>query len=233
MRKSVLYRFLYLLYPKRCALCGEVIALDENLCDECRRTKHISGDICEKCGREKHHCMCKKQKFSPSYKAFCAPYYFDGSMMNGVYRLKNSGFYELAPAMAEEIVLTVQQRLKDASFDYVCSVPMRRFRQRQRGYNQSELLAKEVAQLLQIPYAAPLVKIKNTKSQRLSGARERRVNLYGVFDVKQGADVENKTFLIVDDVKTTGSTLSECAATLRGNGAKAVYAAAFTVTDKK
>ena len=167
------------------------------------------------------------------YKAFAAPYYFEGSRKRAVYRFKNNGFTELAPAMAEEIVQTITERFADVTFDCVTSVPMTRQKIRRRGYNQSEILAKEVAKLLEIPYEPLIKKCKETRSQRKSSAAVRKVNLYGAFDLLDTAAVEGRTILIVDDVKTTGSTLNECASMMTGNKAKAVYAAAFTVTNKK
>ncbi len=230
MIKTVFKRLLYTVYPKRCKLCGEVIKPSDELCSECLNAKKISGKICEKCGMEKAICECKKQKHSPRYKAVCAPYYYEGSMERAVRRLKNYSFCELAPAMAEEIAKTVRKRFEGVSFDVVTSVPMTKKKQRERGYNQSELLAIAVAEKLGSEYKPLLVKTKNTDSQRYSSASRRRVNLYGAFEIADGAQITGKTILIVDDVKTTGSTLSECAQTLRGSKPEAVYAAAFTLT---
>lgn len=231
--KSVWYRCLYLLFPKHCRLCGEVIALDEALCEACSSTKMITGKICRKCGREEKDCVCQQQKFSPGYQSFCAPYYFEGSIRHGVYRMKNSGFTELFPGMAEAIVKAIQLRLTGVTFDAVTFVPMKKLRERKRGYNQSQLLAEAVAEQLGVPCVPLLQKNKNTRSQRTSDAAQRKVNLYGAFAVRDKADVSGKTILIVDDVKTTGYTLSECAVMLNADGAKAVYAAAFAVTPKK
>ncbi len=230
---SIFDKLLTVVYPKRCALCGEVIAFDGRLCEECEAEKRIEGEICLKCGREKERCVCKKEHFSPSYKGFCAPYYFSGSMQKAVYRLKNSGFEELAPPMASVMAETVKKRFENTEFDCVTCVPMTKRRRRKRGYNQSELLAKALAKELKLPYEALLVKSRDTKAQRLSTAKDRRTNLYGAFEAAHDAKLKDKTVLIADDVKTTGSTLSECAKMLRIHGARAVYACAFTVTDKK
>ena len=225
-------RLLYVLFPKRCELCGEVIELDKIRCEQCEALSMIEGKICNKCGCELNNCVCSIEKFSPDYKAFCAPYYFEGSAVSAVYRLKNAGFKELVPAMSENIVKAVKLRFKDVSFDVVTCVPMTKSRKRKRGYNQSELLARETAAGLGVPFDELIYKNRRTKSQRKSSAKERRANLYGAFSLIEGKDVKNKTVLIVDDVKTTGSTLSELAFTVKDSGANAVYTAAFTVTNK-
>ncbi len=222
------------LFPKRCRLCGEVIAPDETYCDDCRNAEKVMGSVCRKCGVEKQYCHCKRDKFSPSYKGFCAPYYYKGSIVKGVYRFKNHGFSELAEAYAQEIVGTVHARYPDITFDIVTFVPMTAFRKWRRGYNQSELLAKQVAALMDIPCLPLLRKIRHTKSQRKLTARERKVNLYGAFQTIRNTDLKGKAVLLIDDVKTTGSTLSALAAELKSEGAT-VYAASFAVVcrDKK
>lgn len=222
-------RLLTALFPNRCELCGTVIEPDKTRCEECEALKMIEGKICNKCGRETKRCVCSKQNFSPDYKAFCAPYYFEGSPRNGVYRLKNDGFAELAPAMAKSIKNAIDVRFKNIEFDCVTYVPMDKRRKRKRGYNQSELLAKALAGELGTEFDGLIYKNRRTRPQRKSTAKQRRANLYGAFDVIEGKDVRNKTVLVVDDVKTTGSTLSEVAFTLKDEGAT-VYAAAFTVT---
>ncbi len=228
---TVIKRLSYAVFPKRCELCGEVIELDKTLCPQCEKLKMIDGKICKKCGREVKNCTCSKDNFSPDYKAFCAPYYFENTTVAAVYRLKNHGFRELVPAMAKRIKSAVDLRFENVEFDCVTCVPMNAYRKRVRGYNQSELLAKEVARLLGTEFDELLFKNRITRSQRKSSAKQRRANLYGAFSLKDGKMVNGKTVLIIDDVKTTGSTLSELAFTLKDKGAL-VYAAAFTVTNK-
>ena len=220
----------YILFPKRCALCGEVIELDKTLCEECESLKFIDGKICKKCGREVKRCTCSRDNFSPEYKSFCAPYYFDGSVRKAVYRLKNREFLEIIPAMSESVVKAVRARFEDVSFEVVTCVPMSKVRRFRRGYNQSELLAKETALILGCDFESLMYKRRYTRPQRKSSARKRRANLYNAFAMLEGKDIRDKTVLIVDDVKTTGSTLSELAYTLKDAGAKAVYAASFSVT---
>lgn len=230
--KTALKRLSYAVFPKRCDLCGEVIELDKTRCDACKKLKFIDGKICKKCGREVENCTCSRDNFSPYYKSFCAPYYFEDSAVYAVHRLKSGGYSQLAIAMAKSIKSAVDLRFDGVSFDLVTFVPMSFYRKRVRGYNQSELLAKELAGLMNTEFDGLLYKNRHTRSQRKSSAKQRRANLYGAFSLKQGKNVSGKTILIVDDVKTTGSTLSELAFTLKDAGAEAVYATAFTVTNK-
>ena len=109
------------------------------------------------------------------------------------------------------------------------AVPLGRRRRRKRGYNQAELLARRVAGALHIPYADLLEKVRNNPAQRKQNARSRRVNVYGAYAVIDDSALWDKTVLLIDDVKTTGATLNECAKMLRMHGAKAVYAATVAI----
>lgn len=233
MIKGVIHKLFYFLFPRRCELCGEVCEINCERCEDCRNVKHIEGEICLKCGREKQMCNCKNEKVTMAYNGVVAPFYYKGSPERAVRRLKNYGFCELAPKMAEEIADTVNNRYNNTSFDLITCVPLTKDRLKERGYNQSELLAKEVSKLLNINYEPVLDKNIKTKSQRYSSAKERRINLYGAIDLKEDAEVKDKTILIIDDVKTTGSTLNECASVLKGYKAKSVFGATFALTDKK
>lgn len=233
MIKSALDALSYAFFPKRCELCGEVICLDEVRCDSCKSAERITGDLCEKCGRSRLDCECGSKTSKPEYKAIAAPYYYENSIKTAVNRFKDYKYTELKFKMAEEISNCIKERFGEITFDIITYVPMTKSKERKRGYNQSKLLAQEVSKNLCLAFCDCLVKVRETSQQKRSGAAKRRINLHGAFDLKNGADVKGKTILIIDDVKTTGSTLNECSFVLNGYGAKAVYAAAFCVTNKK
>ena len=94
-------------------------------------------------------------------------------------------------------------------------------------------MAQKIADRLSIPCLKSLNKIRETETQRGASAKERRVNLFGAFDLVDGFDIDGKTVLLVDDVKTTGSTINECSEILKAYGAKAVYCSVFAVTKRK
>ena len=119
-------------------------------------------------------------------------------------------------------------------FDGVCWVPVSKKRRKSRGYDQSELLAKRVAKELSLPACAALQKHaeRNPQSQ-LKDAALRQANASGAFSVRPDADVSGKTLLLIDDIVTTGATLSECCRILRQAGAKHIYCAAFASPRKE
>lgn len=229
MKNSAFKNLKYIIYPRRCNICGEVIAIDQSLCPDCKNVKRILGKICTKCGKMKVSCDCKNSHHTPSYNAIVSPFVANEQILGAVHRLKFYSRRELAYPMGKEIANTVKERLGDISFDYVTSVPMTKRRLRKRGYNQSQLLAQVVSKELGVPYKTLLKKIFNTKPQRSLSARFRRGNVFGAYDILPNVDVENKCILVIDDIKTTGSTISHCSYLLKIYGADSVYAATYGI----
>lgn len=218
----------YLFFPRRCDICGEVIAVDESICDSCKRNIAITGEICYSCGKMKKDCSCKKSHHKPDYNAIVAPYMYDGNVVRAIHRLKFYGRPELANPMGKQIARVVSEHY-DVDFDFVTSVPLTRLRLFKREYNQSELLAKVVSKELGIPYVKSLKKVFNTPPQRTVSAKFRRGNVFGAYDIKPNVDITDKKILIIDDVKTTGATISHLSYLLKIYGADSVYAATFAI----
>lgn len=229
MIRAEISRLLYAVFPRRCDICGDVVAPSVGRCDRCVGARRVVGKICNSCGKTEDDCHCKRIVYNkPRYNAIYAPYYYEGSIAYAVRRMKLHGYRELTPAMGREMAMCLSDRC-DASFDLVTCVPISKRRQRVRGYNQAELLARVVAQELGVPFVVALEKIADNDSQRTKSGYQRKGNVFGVFDLVDGVDVDGKTVLVVDDVKTTGATLSECADMLKIYGAKEVYASTFAV----
>lgn len=230
MIKQIFDALLYSVFPRRCRLCGQVVEIDRPICEECEHNEKIDGELCLKCGCLKSDCCCGKSDKKPSYKAVVAPFYYSKGIKRGMHRLKFFGYKELAPNIAREMAESVSREYSDIHFDYVTFVPMTKRKLRKRGYNQAELLASATAKIINADCLQLLDKIRETESQRSNSAKARKTNLYGAFDLHEGADVKGKTILLVDDVKTTGSTLNECSEVLKAYGASGVYACVGAIT---
>jgi len=150
---------------------------------------------------------------------------YEGRLRRRMHRLK---FFE-EPSHARTFAAAVRESgaLADLSLDVVSPVPMRRDRYIQRGYNQAALLAKEIAGGLHLPYLELLSKTKSTPPQHALNKGSRQSNLLGAF--RANADLSNLRVLLVDDILTTGSTVRECAATLKQAGAKEVFVFVLTI----
>lgn len=226
---NIIDRILSWIFPKRCEICGEVIDLDETRCDTCKLAIRIAKERCYDCGVEKAFCECKKTKHKNQYKKIIAPFYYDACLTTALHRYKFGNRPELAVAMAREMIECIKSEFKDISFDAITFVPITDKRKHARGYNQSELLAKYISNELDIPLECSLKRVLKDNPLRSKSAKQRKADIFGAFDINGDVDVNDKTYLLIDDVKTTGSTLNECAATLDIYGAKEIYCATFAI----
>lgn len=222
-------RLLKVFFPARCELCGDVIEFNQTVCRECKALQKIKPPVCDSCGSSKADCKCKKKK--NEFEAIAAVYYYRSVAVKAVHRFKDSGMTFLSKRFCKDMAACINERFDGVCFDAVTYVPMRRFDELLRGYNQSELLARGISEIIGVELKELLVKTHRTKPQKRSSARERKVNVFGAFDVKDKDFVRDKTILLIDDVKTTGSTLNECAKMLKIYGAKAVYCATLAVVN--
>jgi ComF family protein len=116
-------------------------------------------------------------------------------------------------------------RVDPAQFDVLVPVPLHPAKQRERGFNQALLLARSFSARTAIPVHLALERVRYTKTQTAFDRAERMQNLRNAFRLRAGRDVQGLRVLLVDDVLTTGSTLSECARVLKKSGASSVDAA--------
>lgn len=221
---------LSLLYPPRCAVC-RTLGHPSLLCAACiSAVVPVAEPQCARCGHalEPDHLCGSCQKHPPAFDRACALGAYGGVLSEAVHRFK----YGHCPALAEPLgaLLAAHARtrpdiLHRLAFDGVVPVPMHAARRRTRGYNQSERLARVVARALELPVdSALLVRARATRPQVGLHATRRRSNLLGAFRVTRPQDAAGRTFLLIDDVMTTGASLSECAAMLKLAGARGVYA---------
>lgn len=218
-------------FPRRCQLCGNVVAFDVELCDECKRLKMIEPPLCLRCGANRKDCTCKKhgKQREVEYKAVVAPYYYEGTVAEGVLHFKMNNMPFLAEKQGKAIAYAVNQYYELIDFDFVTFIPMLKRDEINREFNQSRLLAEVVSKQCDIPLVDALVKTKKTKKQKRQNARDRFANVYNAYKVRGGVDVKDAKILLIDDVKTTGSTLTSAAMTLKAYGAKSVHCATFAV----
>lgn len=222
------------LLTRKCCFCGKVIKPEDALCRECAKNlTSVTGERCKYCGALKEHCRCKKRK--RKYDGITSPFYYDGSARGALLSLKTGerdySVRFFARAMAESVL----EDFPSTDFDIIVYVPFSSRQKLVRKYNQSRLLAERLSLILKIPVAPALIKLFDTRVQHSLGGRYRSGNVAGVYDVKDICLIKGKTVLLVDDIKTTGATLNECAKILKIRGAARVYCvtAALSVTKDK
>lgn len=209
-------------YPPVCAGCGEP---GYRLCSKCReKLKIFEGDLCQKCGCpiNKPGGICRAcVKSSPPYHALRSLAEYEGVMRACIHSLKYDHNQSLGEYFSRDLLKCIER--EDWPLDLVIPVPLSPFRIKERGYNQSALLARPLAMALSLRYQPyGLKRIRNTQSQVELTAAERRINVAGAFRALPEL-VQGKVVLLVDDVTTTGSTLIECTRALKSGGAHAVF----------
>jgi ComF family protein len=233
MNKSELYdRILCVFFPRRCKYCGEVIKPSQRLCDKCQKNlPRIEAPVCFKCGKSKNDCNCKGK--SAYYDRITAPFYYTGAIEKAVNRLKFQHRDFLCEAYAEDMADCVRENYENTFYDFVCCVPFSKRDIKKRPFNQSELLAKHLAEKLGVEYRDALVRLYDSGVQHRLGAGLRTGNVFGVYDVNGNVSVEGRSVLLVDDIRTTGATLNECAKMLKIHGAANVDCVTFAVSKLK
>ncbi len=224
LKKAVMQSVL----PRKCPLCGKIIAANERICGGCSDTLvTVRTPICRTCGREMFQCICEYGEFS--FDRCVSPFVYTRSARDGVKRLKYKNSAETADFFGRRMALIVQQEFKRFDIDLVTAVPMHASDLRDRGYNHAALLGRSVAKTLGLRYSSNLLsKPRSIQKQHTLNRTDRRANVSGAYRVSIPEAVEGMTILLCDDVSTTGSTLSECARVLKAAGAKRVLCVTAT-----
>lgn len=216
------------LLPQHCIVCA---ATGASLHDACLATLPVAeGPRCSRCWRPGPGTWCERcatgGSEAPAFDGLRTPYRFEGDARRALLEAKFRGITaHLAPlARAALEVIPPEWR-----FEAVVAVPLGRARERRRGYNQAGVLAKHVAEGLGVGVRPDLVRrIRSTPPQATLSAAARQHNLEAAFTVR---GVPPASVLLVDDVTTTGATLSTVAATLKTAGAERVYVLAVARED--
>lgn len=219
------------LFPERCAVCkAPVLPRGALVHSDCGgRLKPIREPYCKGCGRPvreeiQEYCkVCKKTP--PLWEAGRCLFPYQGEMGETLRLVKREGTKEFVRFFGEQLAEECQLFLKQIRPDCIVPVPLHRTKLRSRGFNQAELLARELGSRTGIPVCNLLIKRKKTKDQKLLTGAERRRNLRHAFAVSVAFEKEEspQTVLLLDDVLTTGSTLRACTETLRQHGVRHVY----------
>lgn len=134
--------------------------------------------------------------------------YYGGVLKKLILNLKYHKSFIAGKVLADLLCQIIIE--KELSIDFICYVPISKASLKKRGFNQCSVLAKNISSILDIPVIDCLVKIKETKEQKLLGKEERVKNILGAFEVKNKEKLFKKNILLVDDVYTTGATINEC-----------------------
>jgi len=225
-----------IVYPPRCHMCSQFLPADEDLpsshhlCRNCLADlTPITHPICTVCGLPFHtskgqdhlceNCLRKR----PWYDLARSPFLYSGPLMKAIQRFKYNSETQLTPSLGALFFSSAIELIPNPRDFLTIPVPLHRRRLRERGFNQSLLLAKALSSYLgtQLDYLC-LIRKRHTRAQTGLGKEERRKNVKDAFSVISPHIIEGRKIILVDDVFTTGYTLNECARTLKKSGATAV-----------
>ena len=213
---------LQLMFPRRCPVCdGIVQPSGEMICIGCLpKLKLLTPPWCLQCGKklrdEGDYCQeCRGGK--RSFSRGRSLYEYDSAAAS-LYRFKYKGRREYAAFYGGQTVEYLGEFIRVVQPDAIIPIPLHRKRRAKRGYNQAELLAREIGKRMGIPVRTKLLlRVKNTAPLKQLNPHERQNNLKKAFLIAEN-DVKLNTILLVDDIFTTGSTMDEAARTLRNAG---------------
>ena len=215
-----------LLFPHAacCLCCGDPRRADVSdcLCGACReklKAMWVPPEACERClspvKAGKPCAFCRSPMMKHMQKVY-APYRYGSEARRLIHQMKFNACGEAVPLLGKAMA----DALPDRDFDCITPVPLHLYRLRQRGYNQSLLLSQDIAARTGIPVVELLRRDRYHRPQSLTPQSLRRQNVANAFSCMGNA--EGLRVLLVDDVRTTGSTASACAKTLMDAGAESV-----------
>lgn len=201
-----------LLFPPKCAFCRRLVKSNKNLlCPACRGNLPYTED-----GGAQH---------GDFFRLCVSALYYEDTVREALLRYKFQGSSGYAGTFGRLLADCIRANLR-GQYDLISWVPLSRERLRERGYDQAMLLAQAAALELQDVAVSTLDKVRNAEKQSgVGSAEKRRANISGAYRVADAELIQGRRILLIDDIVTTGATLSECARTLLEGGASQVVCA--------
>jgi len=211
-----------ILFPRYCVGCRKEGSF---ICDSCLLSQPlIVPPVCPLCGRpQASGILCSDCiRWKAEIDGIRSPFRFEGVIQQAVYQLKYRNLRAIAPMLAG--LLYDFMKITPVRGDALVPVPLHKSRIRERGYNQSALLAKELAKLSGLPVIQnSLVKHEKSMPQaRSANVEERKKNVSGVFSIRDER-LTGRSVILIDDVSTSGATLDACAGVLKEAGVLSVW----------
>ena len=216
------------IYPKTCPFCDRIIKREQDICVECySKLRYIEEPYCKKCGKQLHkqeveYCYDCATSIH-IYKKGMAVFAYNDMVSKSIYRFKYHNRRYYAKAYGYAMAKRCGEMIKSWQPDVLIPVPIHSKKMQKRGYNQAELIARELSALINIPIDNRcLRRTRHTKAQKELNRNERKKNLEKAFKISSNV-VEYKKIVLIDDIYTTGSTIDECAKVLMEAGVKEVF----------
>jgi ComF family protein len=220
------------IFPSQCLGCAEILHpfAGQMFCSICNdRVKFIKGSMCSICGTtfpdspaESHLCGdCLEKR--PYFSLARAVFSYEDIILNAIHKFKYKRNMSIGEMLASFMAGFYFPDIVYTDYYLIIPVPLHVKRLRERGFNQSLILARVIGEKQKIPVNFSLLKRhKFTSTQTGSNKKERKQNIKGAFEVTDKKEINGKNIILIDDVYTTGATANECAKTLIKAGAQKV-----------
>ena len=215
--------------PEVCLFCGSVgLNGDSSICPECQSSiRWVSQPFCKVCGQplrtgsSVNPNLCGTCLSSPPiYDTARYGLYYENSVRAAITRFKFDSSLSNSKPLADFLVQTFYRYYADVKFDVILPAPLHTKRLLSRGFNQTVILSRRLSKITGIPLdRTSIVKVRNTEPQARLSRSKRLSNLSNAFEIKHVKQIIGKRVLIVDDVSTTGATITEAAKVVKKAGA--------------
>ncbi len=217
------------LLPRLCPSCkSKLLPSEKCICLSCL-SKVLRSD--EKRLKLEFNRKFYKKNIISGFTSF---YVFekDKELQHIIHSLKYNGRFLTGIFLGKLLGEKIKKDIQSWNIDLILPVPLHQLKKAERGFNQSFYISKGLSKELNIPYGSGIIKRKRyTQSQTKMNFAERQKNIDEAFKVKNNKKIEGKNILLIDDVITTGATISECGKVLLNCGANKIYAASVAIAD--
>jgi ComF family protein len=219
---------LNILYPERCPVCHKVLRGRGRVCPGCvRKLPYVKEPKCKKCGKEiekqeEEYCRdCRR--YAHAFDKGAAVFVYDDVMRHSIAMFKYHNRREYGKFYAVEMKEHCDWFLKQVRPDVIVPIPLHKGKKRKRGYNQAEIVAKELGKLLNVPVDCDcLVRVEKTTPQKELTRRQRKENLKKAFAAGSTKKCYER-MLLIDDIYTTGATMDAVCEILKEKNAKNLF----------
>lgn len=215
--------------PRFCTSCKTKLSVNEEfICENCFSNIEITA--AERIESEYKRKFEKEKLISDFHSAFI--FHEGKEIQKLIHSLKYDKNYKAGYFLGKVTSELLVEKITSWECNIIIPIPLHSLRRADRGFNQAKEIAKGISKHLSIPLETNILKrIRFTKTQTKLNLKERKENIEGAFQFRKGRSVKDKNIILVDDVITTGATISECAKILLANGANKIYALSVAIAN--